>query len=138
MDATEIELNERVAVGVLGYRIATDPPRGYRCPDGGARWLVAPDGSTHCLNCDPETLPDFSRDIALAWEVVGAMESLWWWFVLETFPNPHGMNDGATVRATFKPTSMPSQPAEDVSAEADDAALAICRAAVLATESATP
>jgi hypothetical protein len=84
----------------------------------------------------PRWIPrPFSTDIAAAWEVVEHMEARWWWFALETFPNPHGINDGATVTARFKATAMPGQ--HDGVGKAEDAPLAICRAALKALDAAS-
>jgi hypothetical protein len=77
----------------------------------------------------------YSTDIAAAWDVVEHMEARCWWFALETFPNPHGINDGATVTARFKATGMPGQ--HDGVGKAEDAPLAICRAALKALDAAS-
>jgi hypothetical protein len=129
MTGTDAVQGERVAGRALDAEVAE------RVMGLDLSWRrVTLDGTNRDLG-PVRNVPAYSTDIAAAWEVVEHMEARWWWFALETFPNPHGINDGATVTARFKATAMPGQ--HDGVGKAEDAPLAICRAALKALDAAS-
>ena len=131
------ERDALVAEHIMGAVWTHEP----KWPGGPADYLKLPDGAGGVLaerRCSdgrtvyPAGLRHYTTDIAAACEVVEEMQGQWWWFSVETFPSPYGMNDGNEVMATFKPTGMPGQANDDVRASAETAPLAICLAALRA------
>ncbi len=67
------ELDEDVAVKIMGWTRSATAPDGQSCPGGGSDWIISPSGIARCAVCEDDIIPYFSTSMKAAWTVAEKM-----------------------------------------------------------------